>query len=93
MAASIALKDASAARGAPDFASGSNWKPGRTVCMYVDGNFVAALPTGPFGTLGYGNVGQQAFMPSAPETTGAKPVVAKDNTDITISATTTVTLT
>lgn len=92
--ASIALKDASAARGTPDFAACAGFLPGRTVAMYVNGQFAGVQPTGPFGTTPYGTIAQDVFMPGTDKTAAGagKPVAAQDNTDKT-TATTTVTLT
>lgn len=91
MSATIAVDtEASIPNGTPAHVSGANFSPGRTVNMYVNGNFVGVLPTGPFGTTPYGVCRGQLGMPVDPAAT--YPVEAQDNTDET-TATTTVTLT
>lgn len=91
MAASISLKDSSCARGAADVASLASFSPGRTVVVYVNGNFAGVKATGPHDLQAYGANMSQVFMPEG-NPTGTNAVKAVDNTDGT-SATTTVTLT
>ena len=92
MAASLALKDSSVARGNPDYAVCANFKAGRTLVMYVGGQYAGVQPTGPFGTTAYGAVAADVFMPNSTISAGAKTATAVDNTDGT-KATASVTLT
>lgn len=93
MATSIGLKDASVVRGNPDYAVGSEFLPGRTVNMYVNGQFAGVQPTGPFGNVPYAGIAADVFMPTNTSAGAAKPVLAQDNTNIAVNASTTVTLT
>lgn len=90
MAKSIAMNSGTVAAGSPDYVSGSNWSPGRTVGVYVGGQWAGCLPSGPFGIVPYGGIQGQIPMPEL--AAGAHPVEGQDNTDET-TATTTVTLT
>ena len=89
----IAMKDASVARGGLDHVSGSNFIPGRTICYYVAGQFSCAVPSGPYGTQAYGAANKQLPIPSGIPAAAGTPVAAIDNTDPTDKATTTVTTT
>lgn len=93
MAASIALKDASTPRGNPNYAAGQNFLPGRTVNVYVNGQFAGVQATGPYGTVPYASIAADINMPSNTSAGAAKPVLAQDNTLPADFATTTVTLT
>jgi hypothetical protein len=93
MAAAIALKDSTCARGAADSAALSGFSAGRTVIVYVNGNYAGVKSTGPHDTqTTWGAVTGQVGMPSA-NPSGAQPVAAVDGTDQSTKATTTVTLT
>lgn len=92
MAASIALKDTTTARGAGNYLSGTGFYAGRIVPLYVNGNYAGCTVSGPYGHLPSGNLATTMLIPAATPTGAAKPVVAEDNTDQTDRANTTVTV-
>lgn len=94
MAATLTLKDATVARGSYDYAAGASFKPGRTVILYIGGQYAGVLPTGPFGTIPYGQANADMQMPHSTRiSAGAKTATAVDATDSTVRATASVTLT
>lgn len=94
MSAAITLKDSSVARAAGDNIAGTNFSAGRSIIMYVGGQYAGVLPSGQHDTVtARGAISGIMQAPgSSLISTGAKTVTAKDGTDGT-SATTTVTLT
>jgi len=84
--ASISLGASSAAVGSFVYVAGSGFPGGHTEVVYLNGQFVGVLPTNVNGAFA-GNL----KVPSVPAG-AARPVVAKDNTDITVSATASLTV-
>ena len=107
MAASVAVLPTSAARGSAINVQAAGFKPGRTVVLYVKGQFMGVQATGPYGQggptaaptdPGFGATDTQLTVPTAGSNpgqlpgTGADLVVAVDNTDFTTSTTATLTV-
>jgi hypothetical protein len=93
MAATLAFKDSTAARGAEDYATMSSFKPGRTVAVYVNGNYAGVKATGPHDTQPtWGAVAGQIQMP-VNNPAGAQKACAVDMTDGTTTAAVSITLT
>jgi len=88
MAATLALKQTTAARDAQIYASGAGYTAGRTLILYINGNYMDAKPTDAFGSFA-----ANATIPSGTPTGAAKPVLAEDNTTITSTAAATITVT
>jgi hypothetical protein len=91
------------ARGGQNFVACLSFKPGRTVAMYVNGQYAGVQTTGPFGlqpavgqfgSAAYGGANGDLNVPNADRMAAGvnQPVVAIDSTDGT-SATTTITTT
>lgn len=79
-------------RGAADPIIGSGFLPGRTVIVYVNGQYAGVQASG---LVKYGQLDKQVFMPDSSKikNAGTVPVQANDGTNIALSATSTVTLT
>ena len=93
MAASINIVQTTAARGAVVAVIGAGYPPGRTEIIYLNGNYVDAKATSCTTSVTGGAFSSTVKVPSGTPTGAAKPVISKDGTDITITATDTLTVT
>lgn len=91
MSAAVTVKTGTVPNGSPDHISGTGFTAGRTIGMYVNGNWVGCAPTGPFGLVTYGSCHLTPNMPV--EAAGTYALEAQNNTTLTEVASTTVTLT
>lgn len=88
----ITVKDSTVVRGAQDHIRGTDFRAGRTVVLYVNGNYAGVQPIGPFDNITYGSARGEFVLPSGTPT-GARVLHAQDNTDPTLKATANLTVT